>query len=90
MIFFQARGSCPRGGTIGRWRCLGGQNKFDHGYVAYQIDWDDEQNGMQLKFLPFGQTGDLGLRSKGQIYLNFSYKVNCKDIYTKPCVCLHK
>ena len=89
MIFFQARGSCPRGGTFGRWRCPGGQNKFEHGYVAYQIDGDDEQNRMQLKFSPFGQTGDLGVRSKGQIYFNFSNK-NFKDVYTKPCVCLHK
>ena len=35
---------------------------FKHGHVAYQIDRDDKQNRMQVKF-----TGDLGVRSKGQI-----------------------
>ena len=43
-----------------------GQKKFffKHGHVAYQIDGDDEQNRMQVKFLSKGQTGDLGVRSK--------------------------
>ena len=45
---------------------------------------------MQVKFLPYGQTGDLGVRSKGQISLNFNYKVNFKDFYTNLCVCAHK
>ena len=40
--------SCPRGQTKG---CQGGQKKFKHGHVAYQIDGDDEQNRMQVKFL---------------------------------------
>ena len=45
---------------------------------------------MQVEVLSLGQTGDLGVRSKGQISLNFSYKVNFKDVYTKPrnFVCL--
>ena len=34
-----------------------------HGHVAYQIDGDDKQNRMQVKFLSSGQTGDLGGRS---------------------------
>ena len=25
---------------------------FEHGHVAYQIDWDDEWNRMQVKFSP--------------------------------------
>ena len=25
---------------------------FKHGHVAYQIDWDDEQNRMQVTFHP--------------------------------------
>ena len=29
-----------------------------------------------VKFSLYGQTGDLGVRLKGQISLNFSYKVN--------------
>ena len=40
---------------------------FKHGHVAYQIDGDDEQNRMQVKFSSQGQTGDLGVRSKGLI-----------------------
>ena len=43
-------GSCPRGGSLGRWGCPGGQIKFKHGLVAYQIDEDDEQNRMQVNF----------------------------------------
>ena len=39
--------------------------------LAYQIDGDAEQNRMQVKFSSYGQTGDLGVRSKGQISLNF-------------------
>ena len=37
---------------------------FKHGHVAYRIDKDDEQNRMQVKFSSYGQTGDLGVRSK--------------------------
>ena len=46
-------GSCPRGGTLGRWGAQGGggQNNFKHDHVAYQIDGDDEQNRMQVKFV---------------------------------------
>ena len=44
---------------------------FKHGHVAYQIEEDDEQNRMQVMFSSWGQTGDLGVRPKGQISLNF-------------------
>ena len=37
---------------------------FNYGHVAYQIDGDEEQNRMQVKFLSQGQTGDLGVRLK--------------------------
>ena len=30
-----------------------------HGRVAYQIEGDGEQKGIQVKFLPYGQTCDL-------------------------------
>ena len=30
-----------------------------HGGVAYQIEGDDEQNGIQVKFSRYGQTYDL-------------------------------
>ena len=36
---------------------------FKHGHVAYQLNGDDEQNKMQVKFSLEGQTGDLGVRS---------------------------
>ena len=44
--------SCPRGGTSGRLGVLRGVNFFfKHGHVVYQINGDDEQNRMQVKFL---------------------------------------
>ena len=51
-IFILLPGSCPRGGTLVRWGCPGGQKfiLFKYGHVAYQMDWDDEQNKMQVKF----------------------------------------
>ena len=49
--------------------------------MAYQIDGDDEQNRMQVKFLSLGQTGDLEVRSKGQIspcqFQRFLYQTLC-------------
>ena len=63
---------------------------FKHVHMAYQIDGNDEQNRMKVKFSSFGQTGDHGVRSKGQISLNFCYHVNFKDFYTKLFVCSHK
>ena len=63
---------------------------FKHGHVAYQINSVDEQNRMQVEFSSECQTGDLGVRSKGQKSLNLGYNVNFKDFYTKLCVCSHK
>ena len=54
---------------------------FKHGHVAYQIDGDDKQNKMQVKFSSKGQAGDLEVRSKGQISLNFGYHVNFNFLY---------
>ena len=39
-------GSCPDGGAQGV-----KIKNFKHGHVVYQIDKDDEQNRMQVKFL---------------------------------------
>ena len=40
-------------GTLGRWGCPGDQIFFfKHGHVVYQIDGDDEQKRMQVKFHP--------------------------------------
>ena len=61
----------PQRSDFGALGCRGGQFFFKHGHVAYQIDGDDEQNRTQVKFSYYGQTGDLGVRSKGQISLNF-------------------
>ena len=91
-IFILSPGSCPRVGTLGHWGCPGGQKIifFKHGHVAYQIDRDDKENRIQVKFSSKGQIGDLWVRSKAQISLNFSYHVNFKDFYTRLCVCSHK
>ena len=37
---------------VGLWGAVGAQgvNFFKHGHVAYQINGDDEQNRMQVKF----------------------------------------
>ena len=49
----------PQGWDFRALECPGGQ-KFKYGQVAYQIEGDDKQNRMQVKFLPQGQTGELG------------------------------
>ena len=78
-------------GLGGRRACPGGKKKnFEHGHVAYQIDGDDERNRIKVKFHPSGQTGDLGVRSKGQISSKFHYKVNFKYFYAKLYVCSHQ
>ena len=79
----------PQGGTLGRSGCPVSQKIlfFRHSHVAYQTDGDDEQNKMQIKCKSKGQTGDLGVRSKGQISLNFDYNVNSK-IFIPNSVCV--
>ena len=37
---------------------------FKQGHVAYQIDEDDAQNRMQVKFSSYGQTDNLWVRFK--------------------------
>ena len=51
---------------VGLWGAGGAQvvKNFKHVHVTYQIDEDDEQNRMQVKFSSYGQTGDVGVRSK--------------------------
>ena len=46
--FFILLPGLPRVGTL---MCPGGYFFFKHGHVAYQIDEDEEQNRMQVKFL---------------------------------------
>ena len=78
--------SCPRGGTFEHWGCPGGQKKFKHGHVAYQLNRDDKQNRMHVTFLSYGQTGDLGASSNDQISLTCQFQ----RFFTKLCVCSHK
>ena len=53
----------PQRWDFGVLGCPGGK-KIKYGHVAYQIDRDDEQNRMQVKFSSKGQTGDLGVSQK--------------------------
>ena len=90
-IFIMSPGSCPRGGTWGRWGCPGGQkNNFQTWScgISNRRGWRAEQNTSKIFILgsnwwPWGKV-------KGQISLNFGYHDNFKDFYTKFCVCSHK
>ena len=42
---------------------------------------------MQVNFSPYGQPGDLGVRSKGRISLNFNNTIKFKDLCAKLFVC---
>ena len=53
------------------------------------IGKDNKRNRIQVENLPWGQTGDLGVRPKGQISLNFNNRVNFK-IFTPNFVCSQK
>ena len=56
-IFIMSPGSYSWGWDLG---LLGVKFFFSkHGRVAYQIEGDGQQNGIQFKFLPDGQTCDL-------------------------------
>ena len=54
----------PQGWDFGALGVPRWSKKIKHGHVAYQIDEDDELNRMRVQFLSYGQTGDLGMRSK--------------------------
>ena len=99
-IFILSPGSCPRGGT---WGYLGAKIKFRPAVcplcylllnhwtkfsqvlcVSYSHKWGVQRQKM-FRPAPWGPWEG----SKGQISLNFNYKVNFKDFYTKLCVCTH-
>ena len=49
--FYSVGWVMPQGWDFGALGVPRGSNKkFKHGHVAYQIDWDDEQNRMQVTF----------------------------------------
>ena len=64
--FYSDPSVMPQGWDFGALGVPRGSKKFfffKHGHVVYQIDGDDEQKRMQVKFSSKGQTGDLGVRS---------------------------
>ena len=75
---FCGLGRAPGVGLWGTGGCPGGQ-KF---IFSYMVMWHIKSEGDEE------QTGDLWVRSNGQISLNFGYKVNFKDFDTKLCVCV--
>ena len=83
--FYSATWVMPQEWDFGALRVPRGSNVsfFKHGNVIYQIDGDDEQNKMQVTFLSYGQTGDLGARSKGQISLTCQFQ---RFLYQTLCV----
>ena len=101
-FFILSPGSCTRGGT---WGYLGAKIKFRPAVcplcylllyhwmkfnqiwcVSYSHKWGMQRKKIFLAPPPWGP----GERSKGQISINFNYKVNFKDFYSKLCVCSHK
>ena len=91
-IFILSSGSYPRGGTLGRWGCPGGQQFFfKHGHVAYQIDGDDEKNRTQLKFHPRVKLVTLGWGQKVKYHLISAALSNSKIFILKfVCVLTNK
>ena len=74
--FYSVVWAMPQGWDLGSF-------VFKHGHVAYQIDGDDEQNRMQVTFSSYGQTGDLGARSKGQKSLTYQLQ---RFLYQTVCL----
>ena len=71
--FYSVTWVMPLGWDFGALGVPRGSKKIKHGHVAYQMDGDDKQNRTQVTFLSYGQTGDLGARSKGQISLTCQF-----------------
>ena len=75
------------GGTSEGWGCPGGQKKifFKHVHVAYQIEGDEEQNRMQVKFHPRVKLVSLGEVKRSNIirfllpcqFQRFLYQILC-------------
>ena len=63
--------------------------RVKNGHVAYQINGDNEHNRMQVKVSSYGQTGDLGMRSKGQIPL-ILVPMSISKIFRPNFMCSHK
>ena len=89
--FYSVAWVMPNGRDFGALWCQRGSKIyfFKDGHVAYQIDGDDEYNRMHVKFSFYGQTGDLAVRSKGQLSLNLGYRVHFNG-FIPTCVRSHK
>ena len=77
----------PQGSDLG---ALGVSRSFfflKHCHVAYQIAGDNVHNRMQVKFSSYGQTGDLGVRSKGQISV-ISVTISISKIFIPNLICV--
>ena len=76
--FLFCRLSYAPGGTLGRWMPRGQKLLFQTWScgISNLRGCRAEQNASKIS--SYGQTGDLGVRSKGQISLNFDYQVNSK------------
>ena len=82
-VLFCRMGHAPGVGFCGTGVPRGSIFFFKHGLVAYQIDGDDEKNKMQVTFISWRQTGNLGARSKGQISLSCHFQ---RFLYQTLCV----
>ena len=89
LTFYSVAWVMPKGWDFVGMGCPGGL-KHSWNIVMWHVKLTGMTSRKECKFSPYGQTGDLGVRSKGHISLNFSFKVNFKDFYTKLCVCSHK
>ena len=77
----------PRGWDFG---ALGAQvvkKKYFSNMVMWLIKSMGMMSRMQVTFSSYGQTGDLGARSKGQISLTCQFQ---RFLYQTLCVCIHK
>ena len=81
--FYSVAWVMPQGWDFGALGYPGVNFFFKHGHVAYQIDGDDEQNKLQVTFSSWRQTGDLGVRSTGQISFTCQFQ---RFLYQTLCV----
>ena len=49
-IFILSPESCPSAGTLGAGGAQGVKKNIKYGHMSYQINRDDEQNRVQVKF----------------------------------------
>ena len=91
-IFILTPGSCPRGGTLGRWGCPGGQKKFFFQTwscgISNRRGWWAEENARSPVY-PRVKLVTLGWGQRSNI-IKFRLPCQFQRFYTKFCVCSHK